>query len=199
MTVKEMVLKRGWKILKFSECIEHINTGLNPRKNFTLGTGDIKYITAKNLTKFGTVDFSKCDYIDERAKSIIHRRSNIEVDDILFSSRAPIGHCHLIKNEPNGFDIGESIFAIRVNREVVLPAYMCLYLESDYYVEAASLHTTGSIIVEIRIGDLMNTEIIVPPMEIQKKIADCLERIDRNLELNRMINDNLSYQSDMVA
>ena len=198
MTVKEMVLKRGWKILKFSECIEHINTGLNPRKNFTLGTGDIKYITAKNLTKFGTVDFSKCDFIDERAKSIIHRRSNIKVGDILFSSRAPIGHCHLIKNEPNDFDIGESIFAIRVNREVVLPAYMCLYLASDYYVEAASLHTTGSIIVEIRIGDLMNTEIIVPPMEIQKKIADCLERIDRNLELNRMINDNLQHQLKLM-
>lgn len=45
----------------------------------------LKYITAKNLTQFGTIDFSKCDFIDEQAKRIIHRRSDIQVGDILFS------------------------------------------------------------------------------------------------------------------
>lgn len=199
MIIKECILNSGWHIMKFSDCIKQLNTGLNPRKNFSLGSGDLKYITAKNLTKYGTIDFSKSDFIDEDAKNIIHKRSDIKKGDILFSSRAPIGHCHLITEEPDFYDIGESIFSIRVNPEIVLPEYLCLYLASDYFVKMASKHTTGSIIMEIRISDLMNTEIIVPPQKIQKNIAKCMRKIDRKIELNKLINDNLSHQSLMVA
>lgn len=177
-----------------NDCIKQLNTGLNPRNNFSLGSGKLKYITAKNLTKFGTIDFSKCDFIDEDAKKIIHKRSDIRRGDILFSSRAPIGHCHLITEDPDFYDIGESIFSIRVNQDVALPEYLCLYLASDYFVKVASKHTTGSIIMEIRISDLMNTEIIIPPREIQKNIAKCLNKIDRKIELNKMVNDNLEQQ-----
>ena len=194
MIIKENILNNGWHIIKFSDCIKQLNTGLNPRNNFSLGSGKLKYITAKNLTKFGTIDFSKCDFIDEDAKKIIHKRSDIRRGDILFSSRAPIGHCHLITEDPDFYDIGESIFSIRVNQDVALPEYVCLYLASDYFVKVASKHTTGSIIMEIRISDLMNTEIIIPPREIQKNIAKCLNKIDRKIELNKMVNDNLEQQ-----
>ena len=195
MIIKENILNNGWHIIKFSDCIKQLNTGLNPRNNFSLGSGKLKYITAKNLTKFGTIDFSKCDFIDEDAKKIIHKRSDIRRGDILFSSRAPIGHCHLITEDPDFYDIGESIFSIRVNQDVALPEYLCLYLASDYFVKVASKHTTGSIIMEIRISDLMNTEIIIPPREIQKNIAKCLNKIDRKIELNKMVNDNLEQQA----
>ena len=171
MIIKENILNNGWHIIKFSDCIKQLNTGLNPRNNFSLGSGKLKYITAKNLTKFGTIDFSKCDFIDEDAKKIIHKRSDIRRGDILFSSRAPIGHCHLITEDPDFYDIGESIFSIRVNQDVALPEYLCLYLASDYFVKVASKHTTGSIIMEIRISDLMNTEIIIPPREIQEEYS----------------------------
>ena len=195
---KEKVLKNNWKILKFSECIEQLNTGLNPRNHFSLGKGNIKYITAKNLTKLGTIDFSKCDFIDEKAKCTINRRSDIKVGDILFSSRAPIGHCHLIKDEPNYFDIGESIFSIRVNKEIVLPEYLCLYLSSDYFIKLASKNTTGSIIQEIRISDLMNTDIIIPPKDTQKYIAESILNIDKKIELNNKINFELEAMAKTI-
>lgn len=192
MIGNERLLTNGWQILKFSECIKQLNTGLNPRNHFSLGHGSLKYITAKNLTRFGTIDFSKCDFIDEQAKRIIHRRSDIQVGDILFSSRAPIGHCHLICEKPDDYDTGESIFSIRVNRKIILPDYLCLYMASDYFVRMASLHTTGSIIQEIRISDLMDTDVILPPMNEQRRIAECFKKIDRKIALNNKINDNLA-------
>ena len=194
MLKKENMLNNDWRLMKFEDCILQLNTGLNPRSNFSLGKGNLKYITAKNLTKYGTVDFSKSDSIDEDAKRTINKRSDIQVGDILFSSRAPIGHCYLIKEEPNYYDIGESIFSIRVDKKVVIPEYLCLYLTSNFFVKLASKHTTGSIIQEIRIGDLMGTKVIVPPLKIQKDIADCLYRIDRKIALNDMLNDNLLQQ-----
>ena len=41
------------KSIKLRDCIVQLNTGLNPRDNFSLGEGSIKYITAKNLNKAG--------------------------------------------------------------------------------------------------------------------------------------------------
>ena len=198
MIGKERLLTNGWQILKFSECIKQLNTGLNPRNHFSLGHGSFKYITAKNLTQFGTIDFSKCDFIDEQAKRIIHRRSDIQVGDILFSSRAPIGHCHLICEKPDDYDIGESIFSIRVNRKIILPDYLCLYMASDYFVRMASLHTTGSIIQEIRISNLMDIDVILPPMNEQRRIAECFKKIDRKIALNNKINDNLQQQLQLL-
>ena len=179
------------KILKFKDCIIKLNTGLNPRNNFSLGKGTIKYITAKNLNKSGSIDFSKCDFIDEKAKNIIHKRSDIQTGDILFSSRAPVGHCHLIQDEPNYYDIGESIFSIRVNDKIILPEYMCLYLASDYFIKLASKNITGSVIQEIRIANLMNMDIIVPKKDVQRKISKVIMNINKKIENNNQINNNL--------
>ena len=187
-----------WPTIKLKDCIVQLNTGLNPRDNFTLGTGEIKYITAKNLTDTGMIDFSTCDYVDSQAKEIIHRRSDIQVGDILFGSRAPIGHCHLIKDEPNYFDVGESIFCIRVNKDVIAPEYLCLYLSSNYFIEMASKRVTGSIIKEIRIGDLLDTDVVLPPENIQKQIARCIGEIDNKTILNKAICSDLEGMARLL-
>ena len=188
------IYMKEYKILKLKDCILQLNTGLNPRQNFSLGKGNLKYITAKNLNKSGEIDFSNSDCIDENAKNIIHRRSNIRIGDILFSSRAPIGHCHIIKEEPNYYDIGESIFSIRVNPEVIVPDYLCLYFMSDFFIKSASKHTTGSVIQEIRISDLLNMNIIIPPEDIQIKISKVIGNINKKIQLLNQINNNLDYK-----
>ena len=187
-----------WRIIKFRDCIIQLNTGLNPRDNFSLGSGEIKYITAKNLSREGTIDFTVCDYIDLKAKEVIHKRSDIQKGDILFASRAPIGHCHLIKEEPSYFDVGESIFCIRVDKNVVLPEYLCLYLSSDFFIQMASKRVTGSVIQEIRIGDLLDTDVIVPPQKIQQRIAKKIGVIDEKLELNKAICSDLEAMAKLL-
>ena len=191
-------LPEEWKVLKFKDCIVQLSTGLNPRKNFSLGHGSIRYITAKNLVGRGEIDFSTSDYIDAEAKKIINKRSKIKTGDILFSSRAPIGQTYLISTEPSYFDIGESIFSIRANKEVIIPEYLCLYLSSDYFVKSASKHVTGSVIQEIRIGNLMETEIVVPPIEMQIRIAECINSIDYKIQLNNRINKKLESMAKTI-
>ena len=188
----------GWKIIKFRDCIIQLNTGLNPRDNFSLGKGNIKYITAKNLSQSGTIDFSTCDYIDQKAKYIIHKRSDIQKGDILFASRAPIGHSYLIKEEPVDFDIGESIFCIRVNNDVVLPEYLCLYLSSAFFIKMASKRVTGSVIQEIRIGDLLDTDVIIPPRKTQQNISLHIDAIDRKIALNKSICSDLESMAKLL-
>ena len=189
---------KSWKTIKLKECIIQLNTGLNPRKNFSLGEGNIKYITAKNLTKEGFIDFSNCAYVDSKAKEIIHKRSDIRKGDILFSSRAPVGHCHLINYEPDFYDIGESIFSIRVNENIVLPEYLCLYLSSDLFINTASNKVSGSVIQEIRISDLLDTDILIPDKTVQSSIAKFIGNIDKKIELNKAIQNDLEGMAKLL-
>lgn len=78
--LKREIPKR-WDVRPLSHVISSINTGLNPRDNFILGNGDIQYLTVKNLTTSGTIDFSGCDTVDEQAREIIHKRSDVSVGD----------------------------------------------------------------------------------------------------------------------
>ena len=156
----------GWSCSKMETAIENIRTGLNPRDNFKLGGGSIKYITVKNLRSDGVLDFSGCDTIDEAARQIVHRRSDVSVGDILFASIAPLGRCYLVQEAPQDWDINESVFSIRYNKETVTPEYLYMHLQSEGFVKESTACSTGSIFKGIRINSLMDSKIIVPPMQI---------------------------------
>ena len=146
--------------------IENIRTGLNPRDNFKLGGGSIKYITVKNLRSDGVLDFSGCDTIDEAARQIVHRRSDVSVGDILFASIAPLGRCYLVQEAPQDWDINESVFSIRYNKNTVTPEYLYMHLQSEAFVKESTACSTGSIFKGIRINSLMDSKIIVPPLQV---------------------------------
>ena len=171
------IIPEGWTFCKVQDIISNICTGLNPRDNFKLGTGDIKYITVKNLTTNGTLDFTGCDTIDESARTIVHNRSDIQIGDILFASIAPLGRCYLIQSEPTDWDINESVFSIRANTDIITPAFLYLYFMSDAFIKHATSSSTGSIFKGIRINTLLETELCVPPLSVILKFEERLASI----------------------
>ena len=168
------IIPEGWTFCKVQDIISNICTGLNPRDNFKLGTGDIKYITVKNLTTNGTLDFTGCDTSDESARAIVHNRSDIQIGDILFASIAPLGRCYLIQSEPTDWDINESVFSIRANTDIVTPSFLYLYFMSDAFIKQATSNSTGSIFKGIRINTLLETELCVPPLSVILKFEERL-------------------------
>ena len=171
------IIPESWTFCKIQDIISNICTGLNPRDNFKLGTGDIKYITVKNLTPNGTLDFTGCDTIDESARTIVHNRSDIQIGDILFASIAPLGRCYLIQSEPTDWDINESVFSIRANTDIITPAFLYLYFMSDAFIKHATSSSTGSVFKGIRINTLLETELCVPPLSVILKFEERLASI----------------------
>ena len=167
----KMEIPFSWICSKMENAIEAVRTGLNPRNNFQLGNGNIQYITVKNLCLNGSLDFSGCDTIDEQARQIIHRRSDIQRDDILFASIAPLGRCYLIQENPTNWDINESVFSIRYNSSVLTAEYLYMNLQSETFVKRATACSTGSIFKGIRINSLMDSEIILPPLSVTKEFS----------------------------
>lgn len=161
----------NWNSTKMSDAIEGIRTGLNPRDNFKLGSGTIKYITVKNLRSDGILDFSGCDTIDETARAIVHRRSDVCTGDILFASIAPLGRCHLVQELPQDWDINESVFSIRCNKATVTPEYLYTHLQSEAFVKESTACSTGSVFKGIRINTLLDSRMLLPPMQVVEKFS----------------------------
>ena len=155
-------IPEGWSVLKLKDCVEHISTGLNPRDNFVLNDGEIRYVTVKNLTANGTLDFVGCDSVCEKTKELINKRSKINTGDILYASIAPLGRCHLIQEEPKWFEINESVFAIRANSNLISAEYLYMMLKDDCFNKKALNSAMGSIFKGIRINILNDFDIVVP-------------------------------------
>lgn len=162
-------IPEGWEVASFSKCIQSINTGLNPRDNFKLNTGGtVRYITVKNLTTNGSIDFSSCDFIDNNARDIVHQRSDISKGDILFASIAPLGRCFLIDESPVNWDINESVFSIRPNYANVTSLFLYMTFMGETFIKTATNSSTGSVFKGIRINDLLNMKTIIPALPVLK-------------------------------
>ena len=160
-------IPEGWEVKKIKDCIDHINTGLNPRDNFTLNDGgDIKYITVKNLTTDGTLDFANCDLITKEVKAVINKRSMIAKGDILFASIAPLGRCFMMYETPEDWEINESVFSIRPNTNILNSEYLYMFFMSEWFIKKSEHASTGSIFSGIRISVLEDTLIIIPPQNV---------------------------------
>src|SRR5688572_15403727 len=99
----------GWEACTLDEVISRSGTGLNPRDNFVLGTGSNYYVTIKNVTNGRIVHDDKFDRIDDRSMAVIHRRSQLQAGDVLFTSIEPVGVTYLIHEKPTNGIEGELV------------------------------------------------------------------------------------------
>ena len=107
----------GWSDCDLNYYIGRITNGLNPRKNFILGSGDNYYVTIKSL--IGTdIDWDNCDRCDDKALVKINNRSQLQVGDVIFSAIGTIGRTYLIQEEPNNWNISETSFTLRADDNI---------------------------------------------------------------------------------
>lgn len=161
-----------WEQRKLDEVITRIGTGLNPRENFTLNSGgENYYVTIKNFVHGHLSLDDNCDKVDDEALKRIQERSDLCVNDILFTSIGRIGDCYLIKKQPTNWNINESVFTLRPNLMLVEPEYIYHTIHSDIVLNQIINGITGSTFKSIKIGDLKKVNIPVPSKAEQKQIA----------------------------
>ena len=186
-----------WEVKKLGDCLASISTGLNPRQNFTLGNGSIKYITVKNLTLDGSIDYSGCDFIDESARAKVHKRSNIKVGDILFASISPLGRCHLIQEKPEDWDINESVFSLSP-ADLTARYYLYSFLRSQEFIAKAEQRATGSIFLGIRVDTLKKMEVLWPDSKTLGKFNTQIEPIFKKQLVNTKQIEALTTQRNTL-
>ena len=90
----------------------------------------------------------------------------------------------------------DSVVGFNANNE---SSELFMHYVFSYIKEAIQNSAVGSIQDNINIEYLTNLEFKIPSKAIQDNIVKILSSIDKKIQLNKKINDNLSYQSLMVA
>ncbi|QBA20943.1 restriction endonuclease subunit S [Chryseobacterium indologenes] len=182
-------IPNNWQIKKLGDFVKSINTGLNPRDHFKLGTGENFYITIKNI-EYGRLTInSSCDNIDNEALERIQKRSKLEKGDILFTSIQPVGKTFLLYEQPQNWNINESVFSFKPNLNIVTSEYLFMLLSSEDVKQKCQNSSTGSIHKGIRITPLKEFSFAYPSKTIIKsfteKISPILEKINHTQQQNQ--------------
>ena len=106
--------------------------------------------------------------------------------NILMSSRAPIGLLAINKNE---CCTNQGFKNLVLDKSICDTDYMYYYLQ--FHMKEIEALGSGTTFKEISKSALQGLEIRLPNLEKQRDIAKCLSDLDRKIELNKQINDNL--------
>ena len=93
-----------------------------------------------------------------------------------------------------------SIAIFRPNPEYVLPEFLCYILKSPKVYNYISQNcVSGSALPRIVLKAFKEVEVSLPSIAIQKWIISKLIPIDQKIQLNRQINDNLTFKQNKLA
>lgn len=186
-----------WEEKRLGDVLDKTSTGLNPRDNFVLGSGNNNYVTIKNITN-GRIDFSSCEKIDDIALSLIRKRSGLRKNDIIMSSIGNIGEAYLLDEDPLNWNINESVFMLRASISL-LPIYLYYLVTNDYSKWYFESNSTGSSFKSIKLGALKLLPIGLPSKKEQQKIASFLSAIDEKIEaVNQQITQSQTFKRGLL-
>lgn len=175
-------IPQGWESCFLGDVLDRTGTGLNPRKNFVLGSGDNFYVTIKNIQQGKVILDNKCDKINDEALEIINKRSDLNVGDILFTSIQPVGVTYLLHEKPINWNINESVFTIRPNSKVT-SELLYMFLSGDYIKAYTNNVSAGSIHKGIRHSTLKECKFILPHRSLIEKFTEKVQPILCKLHL----------------
>lgn len=110
---------------------------------------------------------------------------------VLIGRKGTIGRVKYV-NHP--FWTVDTLFYTEINELKVLPHYL-------YYVMSRldlNAYNEGTTIPSLRTGTLNRLEFNIPSLEYQKKVLSVLEPLDKRIELNNAINNNLQQQTEAL-
>lgn len=160
------------EVKDLKECIFYLKTGLNPRTNFKLNTSEstLPYVTGKDIINNRIVISDKTDKITVDAEKLINKRANIEVGNILFASTGTgtVGRMAYVKHYQHDWNISETLYNIKV-RDFINAQFFMYYLNSINAKKQYEGKISKGSVPHLKIVDLMNVQIPLPPLSIQKR------------------------------
>lgn len=169
------------KMVKLSDVLVSLKTGLNPRKFFQLNTPDANgyYVTVRELGDRNVRYWESKDRINQIGLSRINERSNLEINDVLFSGTGTIGRVSIIEEKPENWNVKEGVYILKPKIDLINPVFLMYLMKSNYMRNIYSNYIVGSPVSSVPMKDLKNVEFDLPSIEEQEKIVRILDRFDQ--------------------
>lgn len=177
------VLPEKWKFSKLKFALNQIKDGTHG--TFARTMEGRPFLSAKNVYSNEIVISENESMISEEDYKEITKNGFPKRGDLLLTIVGTIGRVNLYElDEPLAFQ--RSVAFLRLSKNYN-PRYYFYYLQSDHYLEELMTYAKTSAQSGVYMGDVSNTYIVIPPLELQGIIADYLD--DKVSKINDLIKD----------
>jgi type I restriction enzyme S subunit len=109
-------MRKGWEMKKLGEVCELITKGTTPTSiGFKFTEEGINFIKVESLTESGQIITNKVAYISEKCHESL-KRSQLKVNDILFSIAGALGRIGIVKKEILPANTNQALAIIRIDK-----------------------------------------------------------------------------------
>ena len=154
-------------------------------------------ITSKNL-KGDKIDFSEVNFISEADFNKINVRSKVDIGDILMPMIGTIGNPIIVKINKK-FSI-KNLALIKFKNSQIINTFLKFLLLSDYFNLIISQKNKGGTQKFLSLSDIRNFLIPVPPIELQNKFAERIEKIEKlKFEIEKSIETAQNLYDSLIS
>ncbi|MEX2475856.1 restriction endonuclease subunit S, partial [Marinobacter sp.] len=132
--------------------------------------------------------FDDLKYVDQYTYTYWSRRCPPEPKDIIFTREAPMGEAAIIPAHKT-WCLGQRTMLVRPMHEYINNDFLLLALTEPHLLQRASEKAIGSTVKHLRVGDVENLVVPVPPLEEQHRIV---QKVDELMALCDQLKERLS-------
>ena len=140
------------------------------------------------------------DNVHRVSESVYHKRNERAIpqeNDLILAREAPIGNVALIRHGQN-VCLGQRTVLIRPNSKLVDPEFLVYYLLSPCIQHILRNSANGATVSHLNMSDIRKLEIMLPPLNVQRRIGQTISRLDDKISINTEINQNLAEQAEAL-
>lgn len=142
------------------------------------GTGDMGVLRPVDMVN-GEISTHSIKYID-RSIGASFKKTELVGDELLITVRGTTGVTALTDSRFKNMNVTRGIAVIRYDRRKINPIYLNAFLNTDESQQYIQEHTRGTTLQQINLSDLRVHMIPVPPIELQEKLADFIQQVDKS-------------------
>lgn len=197
-------MKSEWKVSTVQELIDlgmldeplDGNHGsLHPKASDYVESG-VPFIMANNIVN-GVIDFDNCAFISEEQANTL-RKGFAKPGDVLLTHKATIGRTAIVPDKYATIILTPQVTYYRVKKGID-NRYLKYYFDSPNFQKTLSDWAgSGSTRAYLGVTAQHELPIILPTYGEQKKIADILDILDKKIQINSAINQNLLQQARSI-
>ena len=188
-----------YKIYKLGTCFSLIENGAIIKQRKEAKGFPITRIETLSHGKFNRDKLGHADIFDTTP----YKRYILEDKDLIMShinSRAFLGRTVLYRKKGNEQIIhGMNVLRIKTNEQFLDPVFASYLFKTSHFKKAIdSIRKDAINQSSINIFDICNIQISLPSITEQRKISHALQLIDKKIETNHLINDNLEAMAKQL-
>lgn len=166
----------AYRQLPLRELANERRTTLDPQQ---YGDTHIVYLGLENVR---STTGELVEFAPRRASSIKSRSKTFRENDVLYGRLRPELNKVYLAQSPasDGMCSGEFI-VLAARQDIVLPRYLRHILASPFVTQLAGKFTVGASLPRMAAEDLFSIEVPVPPLDVQSKLVEQLEKIDQEI------------------